>query len=64
MQALVFDRAGEPADVLRIANIPDPVGDSDRALVQIAARPIHPADLAFIRVPISAEADFSAGRGA
>lgn len=49
MQALVFDRAGEPADVLRIADIPDPVADGETALVRVAARPIHPADLAFIR---------------
>jgi NADPH2:quinone reductase len=49
MQALVFDRAGEPADVLRVADIPDPVTDNETVLVRAAARPIHPADLAFIR---------------
>jgi NADPH2:quinone reductase len=49
MQALVFDRAGEPADVLRIADIPDPVAKGEMALVRVVTRPIHPADLAFIR---------------
>jgi NADPH:quinone reductase-like Zn-dependent oxidoreductase len=49
MQALVFDRTGEPADVLRVAEVPDPVAESEWALVKVSARPIHPADLAFIR---------------
>jgi NADPH2:quinone reductase len=49
MQALVFDHAGEPADVLRIADIPDPVAKGEMALVRVVTRPIHPADLAFIR---------------
>ena len=49
MQAIVFDRAGEPGDVLRLVEraVPEPVGD--QVLVKVAARPIHPADLAFIR---------------
>jgi NADPH:quinone reductase len=49
MQAIVFDKAGEPANVLRVADIPDPVADGEIALVRVAVRPIHPADLAFIR---------------
>jgi NADPH:quinone reductase-like Zn-dependent oxidoreductase len=48
MQALVFDQAGEPADVLRLADRARPAQDG-HVLVQVAARPIHPADLAFIR---------------
>jgi NADPH:quinone reductase-like Zn-dependent oxidoreductase len=49
MQAIVFDRAGEPGEVLRLVDkaMPEPVGD--QVLVKVAARPIHPADLAFIR---------------
>lgn len=49
MQAIVFDRAGEPGEVLRLVEraVPEPVGD--QVLVKVAARPIHPADLAFIR---------------
>jgi NADPH:quinone reductase-like Zn-dependent oxidoreductase len=49
MKALVFDRAGEPAEVLRASDVPDPSFAGDLALVRVAARPIHPADLAFIR---------------
>jgi NADPH:quinone reductase-like Zn-dependent oxidoreductase len=49
MQAIVFDKASEPSDVLRVADIPDPVAEGEMAVVQVAARPIHPADLAFIR---------------
>lgn len=49
MQAIIFDRAGEPEDVLRHADaaMPAPVGD--QVLINIVARPIYPADLAFIR---------------
>jgi NADPH:quinone reductase len=49
MQAIVFDQAGEPSDVLRVADVPDPTPSDGMALVRVAARPIHPADLAFIR---------------
>lgn len=49
MQAIVFDKAGEPSEVLRVADIPDPVTEGEMAIVQVAARTIHPADLAFIR---------------
>jgi NADPH:quinone reductase-like Zn-dependent oxidoreductase len=47
MQAIVFDRAGEPADVLQHTDLAVP--DENQALVKVVARPIHPADLAFIR---------------
>jgi len=49
MQALIFDRPGEPLDVLRLTKLPSPRPQSGEALVNVAARPIHPADLAFIR---------------
>lgn len=49
MQAIVFDKAGEPAEVLRACDVSDPSLAGDVALVRVAARPIHPADLAFIR---------------
>ncbi len=49
MQAIIFDRAGEPADVLQHADAAVPVPDGNQALVKVMARPIHPADLAFIR---------------
>jgi NADPH2:quinone reductase len=49
MQAIVFDQAGEPQDVLRLTEVAAPkIGDGE-VLVKVAARPIQPADLLFIR---------------
>ena len=47
MKAVVFDRPGDPFDVLRVADIDAPAADG--VLVRVAARPIQPADWAFIR---------------
>lgn len=47
MEAIIFDRAGEPADVLQHTDVAVPA--DNQALVKVVARPIHPADLAFIR---------------
>ena len=49
MQAVVFDRAGEPAEVLRHRGDRSPSAGDNKVFVKVAARPIHPADLAFIR---------------
>jgi NADPH:quinone reductase len=49
MQAIIFDRAGEAEDVLRHADAAVPVPVGNQVLINIVARPIHPADLAFIR---------------
>ena len=49
MRALVFDQAGEPASVLTCAETAAPMAGDGTVLIKVAARPIHPADLAFIR---------------
>jgi NADPH:quinone reductase-like Zn-dependent oxidoreductase len=49
MKALVFARAGEPHEVLQLADVPAPLPSPDTVVVEVQARPIHPADLAFIR---------------
>src|ERR1700690_1619056 len=49
MRAVVFDQTGEPSNVLRLATVADPKPGDGSVLVQVTARPIHPADLAFIR---------------
>lgn len=49
MHALVFNQAGEPANVLAYAEVGAPAAGDQTVLVKVAARPIHPADLAFIR---------------
>lgn len=49
MQALIFEAVGEPGEVLKAAEIAPPEAGADHALVRVTARPIQPADLAFIR---------------
>jgi NADPH:quinone reductase len=49
MQALAFNETGEPHAVLRLVDLPRPQPRVGEVLVKVMARPIHPADLAFIR---------------
>lgn len=48
MQAVVFGRAGRAEDVLQVRDIPPPVPAAGQVLIEVAARPIHPADFMFI----------------
>ena len=49
MQAVAFDRPGEPQDVLSSVDTPVPSNSSDEVLVRVKARPVQPADLAFVK---------------
>lgn len=49
MKAIVFERAGEPDQVLRLDDVSEPEPRAGEQLVRVTARPIHPADLSFIR---------------
>lgn len=49
MKAIIFDRAGEPEQVLRLGDVPVPEPRGGELLLKVGARPIHPADLSFIR---------------
>ncbi|MES2045794.1 MAG: zinc-binding dehydrogenase [Pseudomonadota bacterium] len=49
MKAIIFDEAGEPSSVLRVAEASVPMRDDGAALVAVDARPLQPADMAFIR---------------
>jgi NADPH:quinone reductase-like Zn-dependent oxidoreductase len=49
MKALVFDRAGEPGEVLHLVDLAVPSVVPGHALIRVSARPIHPADLSFVR---------------
>jgi NADPH:quinone reductase-like Zn-dependent oxidoreductase len=49
MKSILFGKAGEPVDVLRFEDVADPRISDGHVLVKVACRPIHPADLAFIR---------------
>jgi NADPH:quinone reductase-like Zn-dependent oxidoreductase len=42
VRAIVQDRYGEPAEVLRVAEIPDPVPGEGEVLVRVRAASVHP----------------------
>lgn len=48
MLALVFDRAGEPREVLRLADVPKPQPGPREVLIAVRARVIQPADGMFV----------------
>jgi NADPH:quinone reductase-like Zn-dependent oxidoreductase len=49
MRALVFDRIGGAREVLSLREVTEPKPGAGEVLVRVEARPIHPADLSFIR---------------
>jgi len=49
MRALVFDKPGDAAAVLRLGEAPEPVLQPNGVLIEVRARVIQPADLLFVR---------------
>src|SRR5512146_983001 len=49
MDAVLFETAGDPAQVLKFGEIAAPVPAPGQVLLAVEARPVHPADLAFVR---------------
>ena len=50
MRSIVYDRHGDPAAVLRVADVADPPRPGPgQVLIRVLARAIHPGDLASIR---------------
>jgi len=49
MRAIVFERTGEPRDVLALCEVPTPTVGPGQVLVAVEASPVHPADFGFIR---------------
>jgi NADPH:quinone reductase-like Zn-dependent oxidoreductase len=45
MKAAVFERFGEPSEVLRVAEVPDPTPGPGQVLVRMRYSPINPSDL-------------------
>lgn len=45
MRAILFDRPGEPEQVLQLAEVSAPVVRAQEQWVQVTARPLQPADL-------------------
>jgi NADPH2:quinone reductase len=49
MKALVFETVGEPHDVLRWCDLPDPVPGPRDVVVRVLLAPVHPSDFHIIR---------------
>jgi hypothetical protein len=49
VKAFIFERNGEPTDVLGIRDLPDPLPGPGEVLVRIRLSPIHPAYLHVLR---------------
>lgn len=49
MKAIVFDRFGEPTDVLRVTDVPTPEPGPGEVRVRMIASPINPSDLLVVR---------------
>jgi NADPH2:quinone reductase len=49
MKAIVFDRFGEPRDVLAVRDIPVPEPGRGQVLVRMIASPVNPSDLMVVR---------------
>src|SRR5436189_4031471 len=45
MNAVVFDRFGPPADVLQLADVPEPQPKAGQVRVRMLASPVNPSDL-------------------
>ena len=56
MKAAVIDRIGEPAQVLRAAEVPAPEPKAGEVLVRMIASPINPSDLMTVRAPVRLQA--------
>lgn len=49
MRAVVFDRVGEPAEVLQVREVPTPEPGRNMVRVRMIASPINPSDLLYTR---------------
>src|SRR6266516_4130290 len=49
MKALVFDRFGEPADVLQLRDVDQSAPGRDAVRVRMLASPVNPSDLLVVR---------------
>lgn len=49
MKAIVFDKRGDPAEVLELRDVEEPAPKTGEVVVEVGVRPIHPSDLAFVR---------------
>jgi len=59
MNAITFNKIGEPNNVLEIRNLPIPEPDENEVRVKVLASPINPADLLFINGKYRIKPEFS-----
>src|SRR5688572_3135868 len=49
MKAVIFERCGDPTEVLRVQDVPPPRPAPGQVRVRMLASPINPSDLLFVR---------------
>src|SRR5438270_9377895 len=49
MKAVVFDRFGDPAEVLHVRDVPPPEPGPGQVRVRMVASPVNPSDLLVVR---------------
>src|SRR5262249_56876736 len=49
MKAFVFERPGDPNDVLPVRELPKPKPGPDEILVRVRLSPVHPSDMHIMR---------------
>ena len=49
MKAIVFDRCGDPEEVLQLRDVPEPQPAAGQVLVRMLASPVNPSDLLYVR---------------
>jgi NADPH:quinone reductase-like Zn-dependent oxidoreductase len=63
MKALVFDRFGDPAEVLQLRDLPVPEPGPGQVRVRMLAAPINPSDLLYVRGQYGKQARLPATAG-
>ena len=63
MRAAVFDRLGEPAEVLQVREVPAPEPGPGEVRVRMIASPLNPSDLLYVRGRYTLEANVPATPG-
>ena len=49
MKAFVFERTGDPNDVLAVRELPEPKPGPGEILVRVRLSPVHPSDMHIMR---------------
>ncbi len=63
MRAVVFDRVGDPAEVLQVREVDRPAPGRGEVLVRMIASPVNPSDLMYVRGEYGLKPEFPATPG-